>query len=377
MSAPPTRRLQVFAVEPDRAQLSWRRLGPGPVSIVGAGPEVRLDSDGGPGAVDLIELTPGEDYVAEVRVGPGRERAGRLRFRTPSPPPGEELLRLATVSDLHLGRETFGVLETMRERPGGDDSPNWRCGVAALEAAHEWGATKLVAKGDLVDRGSEAEWHILASLADVAHANGMTVDLVAGNHEAKPYREVESDEAMVAHGFVPTRGIRALDVEGLRLLLVDTTWDERHRGRLGHAAEVVDDLAAGHRVLVAQHHFPQPLPVPHFWPPGVPWRQAREFLDRLDAAAPGALVTAGHSHRHRRRTHRSVTVTEVGSPKDYPGTWAGYVVHEGGIRQVVRRVDRADCIRWTEYTRWAGLGAWGHWSPGRLDDRCFTITWPT
>ena len=87
-------------------------------------------------------------------------------------------------------------------------------------------------------------------------------------------------------------------------------------------------------------------------------------------------MTAGHSHRHRRRTHRSVTITEVGSPKDYPGTWAGYVVHEGGVRQVVRRVDRPDCIRWTEYTRRAALGLWGQWSPGRLDDRCFSLTWP-
>jgi hypothetical protein len=43
-------------------------------------------------------------------------------------------------------------------------------------------------------------------------------------------------------------------------------------------------------------------------------------------------------------------VTEVGSPKDYPGTWAGYVVHEGGIRQVVRRVAAPEVIRWTEST---------------------------
>jgi hypothetical protein len=96
----------------------------------------------------------------------------------------------------------------------------------------------------------------------------------------------------------------------------------------------------------------------------------------LDRAAPGALLTAGHSHRHRRRTHRSVTITEVGSPKDYPGTWGGYVIHEGGIRQVVRRIADPTCIAWTEYTRRAALGVWGRWSPGQLDARNFSHVWP-
>ena len=70
-------------------------------------------------------------------------------------------------------------------------------------------------------------------------------------------------------------------------------------------------------------------------------------------------------------------VTEVGSPKDYPGTWGGYVVHEGGIRQVVRRIAEPDVIAWTEYTRRAVGGVWGLWSPGSLSDRCWSHTWPT
>ena len=72
-----------------------------------------------------------------------------------------------------------------------------------------------------------------------------------------------------------------------------------------------------------------------------------------------------------------VVVTETGSPKDHPGTWTGYVVHEGGIRQVVRRVARPDVIRWTERSRRAAGGAWGVWSPGRLTDRCWDLPWPT
>ena len=89
------------------------------------------------------------------------------------------------------------------------------------------------------------------------------------------------------------------------------------------------------------------------------------------------FVTSGHTHRHRRRRHGTAVITEVGSPKDFPGTWAGYVVHEGGIRQVVRRIARPDVLRWTERSAAAAFGLWCRWSPGTLDDRCFAHTWPT
>ena len=69
-------------------------------------------------------------------------------------------------------------------------------------------------------------------------------------------------------------------------------------------------------------------------------------------------------------------MTEVGSTKDYPGTWTGYVVHEGGIRQLVHRVEEPSCLAWTDRTRRAFGGVWRWWSPGTLADRCFTIPWP-
>ena len=66
----------------------------------------------------------------------------------------------------------------------------------------------------------------------------------------------------------------------------------------------------------------------------------------------------------------------MGSTKDYPGQWAGYAVHEGGIRQAVFRVADEAAIAWTETTRRAMGGVWGWWSPGRLADRCWTLEWP-
>jgi hypothetical protein len=102
---------------------------------------------------------------------------------------------------------------------------------------------------------------------------------------------------------------------------------------------------------------------------------ANPILRRLRQANPKLVGTSGHTHRHRRRDVAGVPWFETGSPKDYPGTWTGYVVYEGGIRQVTRRITAPDCIGWTEGTRGAALGAWGRWSPGTLEDRCFTIPW--
>ena len=98
-------------------------------------------------------------------------------------------------------------------------------------------------------------------------------------------------------------------------------------------------------------------------------------MDRLGAAHPHAFVTSGHTHRHRRWGRAGVVVTQVGATKDFPGVFAGYVVHEGGMRQVVRRIARPDVIAWTDHSRIAAYGAWEHAAPGRLDARCFNVAW--
>ena len=127
-----------------------------------------------------------------------------------------------------------------------------------------------------------------------------------------------------------------------------------------------------------------PLSAPYFWPPGVPANEADPFFSDLASAAtrpgapgPSAFFTAGHTHRHRRYPRSGVVCTEVGSPKDYPGTWAGYIVYESGITQVVRRVSAPDVLRWTDFSGGAALGIWKLWSPGLRDHRCFHHAWPS
>ena len=100
--------------------------------------------------------------------------------------------------------------------------------------------------------------------------------------------------------------------------------------------------------------------------PGFPGPKADRSCGRLGEANPTVLVSSGHTHRHRRHHVGPVTATEVGSTKDFPGTWAGYQVHEGGIVQFVRRIAEPSCIRWTDQHPTGRGRRWALWSPGRL-----------
>jgi len=369
-----TRRLQVFAVEPDAVQLSWARLPVGPLTVRAVddatgrpAAEVAIEVAEGPGTADLVGLSAGAAYT--ITVGDHR-----LRARTPLPPPGEELYRFMTLSDMHLGQDNFGLWLKMREK-GVDEVHTMRGTRAALAEGTAWGAQHLVLKGDMVDRAAFDEYDLLGKVLAEA---GLPTEAIPGNHEVKPYREVDHAVAFASLGLTPLDdGLRTVDLPGVRLVLVDSTTDGEHPGQTDHVLEHLGDAIDGHPAFVVLHHHLQPLRVQSYWPPGVPGPQARRFIAAVGEASRGAIVTAGHTHRHRSRRHGHVVVAESGSPKDHPGTWTGYVVHEGGIRQVVRRVARPDVIRWTEHTRRAAAYAWGHWSPGTLAQRCFDLHWPT
>jgi len=372
--ARPPRRLEVFGVGTTWVQVTWSALGPGRVELRAADAVVAVDADGGPGSALLEGLAPGTGHVVEVR-GPGvPDGDRRLPCRTLPAPGGSLLHRIATVSDVHLGSHATGYLRTIAEKPEPPVPHPERCARAALAEARAWGADELVVKGDLVDRSTPESW---AVAADVLGTLGVPVSLVPGNHEWARWGDGDPVGTAAAHGLVLTSHVGHHDRPGLRVVLVDSAVIGQDAGRVDHVAEEVADLAAGagHPVLVAMHHQPTRWAAPTYPPAGIPGPEARPFLDALAAANPHSFVTAGHTHRHRRRHHGPVTITEVGSTKDFPGTWAAYEVFEGGIVQSVRRIAEPSCIRWTDHTRRAALWAWQAWAPGRLDDRCFTRSW--
>lgn len=364
-------RVELFSVEPRALQLTWVGLLRGPVRVVVGDHQVLADSDGGPGGLVVEALRPGTSYRVRVEAS-GLSRT--LTAHTPTPPPGEELFRLATVSDIHIGLDHFGLSRRMRERTQADPPHAYRCGRAALAEAAAWGAEHLVVKGDLVERSRPHEWEVADRLLATT---GLPTTLVPGNHEVKPNRPMNAPTPLPTSGVEIVDHLSHHDLPGLRLILVNSTVEGRGLGAVGHLAEEVADLAASTDlpVLIAMHQHPQRFEMPWFWPPGIPGKEARRFMATVGRANPRALVTSGHTHRNRTRRYRPIVATEVGSTKDFPGVWAGYTVHEGGITQTVRRTLAPDAMGWTEYSRRAVLGVWGRWSPGTLADRCVITEW--
>jgi len=386
---PPSARPWAFAVEDDAAQITWRALGPGPVRFRLADTTVEVVTDGGPGAVVLEGLPPstrlelvidGEGAVVTDAVGSPPRRLPRSWRRqwlsTLAPPPGEELFRFATISDMHIGTIEFGFRATMVERPVPDMAHPERATRAAIDDLTAWGAQLLLLKGDITNNGRAKDWDTIGHiLRDIS----MPVEMLPGNHDHYGRRgDPDPYVALELLGHELTRHVKHIDVPGLRVVLVDSTKPGKRMGRVAYIADPVLDLLRGASTpaFVTLHHYAQRLPVPTFFPPGIPSHEANAFLNKVARVQPATMVSSGHTHRHRRRHVGPVVLTEVGSPKDYPGTWAGYVVHEGGIRQVVRRVSRPDILRWTDFTSAAAWHAWGAWSPGLLSHRCFTHPWP-
>jgi Icc protein len=339
----------VFAVEPDAVQVTWQH-----------------DADGHPGVRAFERLEPGAPHRLQID-----ELDTTIEVATMAPPPGEELFRFATFSDTHIGCTYFGFLGRMHEPPAPEPHAVL-CLRSAVRDALAWGARLLLVKGDVTHTSAIEEW---AAVGQELAGVPVPVAVVPGNHDVHKSRTVDPQEGLALHGLHLVHGVEVMDVPGARLVLADTAIPGSNRGRI---AELQDQIvrrcarASGPAVIALHHHIERHA-LPVYLPRGIPAREGRAFLAAVAAANPRSFVTTGHSHRYRRHRDDPLPWTEVGSTKDFPGGWAGYAVHEGGLRQVVRRVNDPAVLPRLEHTRRAALGAWQHWSPGSLDDRCFTI----
>jgi hypothetical protein len=217
-------------------------------------------------------------------------------------------------------------------------------------------------------------------VAAVLAASPVPVDVTLGNHDVVP-RAVDGREVLARHGIVVAerRHPDVVELDGVRIVIGQSAdhdhrfgvVDDEQRGLLVEAAAGAPD-----GVFLALHHSVDPLPFASRYPRGIDRPSGQLLLREVAAAHPATFVSFGHTHRHRRKVHHGMPATEVGSTKDFPGVWAGYAVHEGGIRQVVRRIAEPDCLAWTEGTRRSVLGLWGPWAAGRRSWRCFSWAWP-
>lgn len=325
-------------------------------------------------ADDMVVLHRG----AEVRRFDGLEAdtvhdLDGVEVRTLPHPGGELLCRFATVNDVHFGETECGLVEeapdigpVLSSAPGEPPYPLMmnRAAVAEISAIDP---AAVIAKGDLTTVGSVEEYESFLSV--YGEAFGERLHHVRGNHDAYYGQDFASE------------AVQEVDLPGVTLLVLDTTIPGRPSGTVSPAqlqrlADVASDAPG--RVLVFGHH--------HAWDPASRERpdtyfgihpDASEALVDTVAAHPNIVgYFAGHTHRNRVRRFRAtgdVPWVEVACVKDFPGAWAEYRVHEGGVMQIHHRISSPEALDWTERTRAMFLGAYADYAFGSLDDRCFLL----
>lgn len=249
-----------------------------------------------------------------------------------------------------------------------------RCLRAALHEATAWGAQSVVCKGDLTDHGYEEEF---LWFGELMRASGVEAHMILGNHDIRT-EEVDGVSILRERGFHVAASPEAIDVPGLRIVLLPSARGY-HGGHWAEHADAAIALAAQATspVFVATHHYPNRFSVRNKYPAGVELSEARPFLDELHRVAPGSVVACGHTHRHHRRHYKSLLITEIGSPKDYPGVWAGYRVYEGGLVQTVHKIVEPSARAWLDRSGHTLFGVWRLWSPGMPTHRNWTWEWPS
>ena len=313
---------------------------------------------------------------AEVRryegLAPGTEHELEgFAFRT-LPDLGERLATVTTVNDVHFGEEVCGVLDGLetgpvyRSDPGADPYPE----VMNRGAIEEMAAADpdvVIVKGDLTCNGTDEEYAQFRAAYEPAF--GERLVHVRGNHDG------------YHGGDYAATPVQRVDLPGVTLAVLDTTDPGHTPGRVtADQLEWLDELAASadRPVLLFGHH--------HVWSPDSRQRPETyfgilpapsELLVEVVARRPSILgYFAGHTHRNRvRRIGRTGERpwVEVACVKDYPGTWAEYRVHEGGVLQVHRRISTPAALAWSERTRDMYAGTYAEYALGRLEDRCFAM----
>lgn len=298
---------------------------------------------------------------------------------TPPRSPGEHLATVATVNDLHFGETACGFLDgvdlgpVLRSDPGAEPYPT----VMNRAAVREMGSVVpdvVVAKGDLTATGAAEEHDQFEALYRDAFGSRLVVTL--GNHD-KPH----------GGGGVPgVAPVQAITIAGAILVVLDTARSGRPGGGISpEQAEELDDLAAvaDRPVLVFGHHPVGGEDVEHLFGPAAAHATCldppgTDRLVSLVARRPSvAGYFAGHTHRNKVRHLRATgdfPWVEVACVKDFPGSWAEYRIHEGGIAQVHHRISSDPAaLSWSERCRSMFGGMYPEYALGEDSDRCFEV----
>lgn len=215
---------------------------------------------------------------------------------------------VAHISDTHLladGVLQLGAVDTVAHLRQALDR------LTRLDPAPQ----ALVLTGDLADRGEPAAYRELRELVQpVAAELGAQLIWVMGNHDEREAYAAELFGTPPGEGPVGPQD-RVHDVDGLRVVSLDTTVPGYHHGELddGQLAWLAAELAtpAPHGTLLALHHPPIPVPM-------VPAAGLIELLDqdRLAAVLAGTDVIGilgGHFHFTSHSTFAGIPVSVAGA----------------------------------------------------------------
>lgn len=234
-----------------------------------------------------------------------------------------------------------------------DTSANLSALLARIERVE--GACAIVITGDLADLGEPDAYRDLAGLVEpVAQRMGVPVIWVAGNHDERPAmrRDLLGEEPS-------ERAIRrAYDLDGLRLVALDSTVPGWHHGRIDdeQIAWLRDVLAepAPLGTILALHHPPLPSHVPMF--DILELRNQPELAAAISGSDVRAIL-AGHLHYSMSGSFAGVptfvaaascyTMDVARPPREINGMDAGqsfHLVHvyDDQVTSTVVPVDAAD-----------------------------------
>ncbi|MEZ5227186.1 MAG: metallophosphoesterase [Acidimicrobiales bacterium] len=266
--------LRVWAVDASSVQICWGEMPAGPLRVSAGDRDRAIEHPGGPGAVTLDGLAPSTTYTVDVDAD---GRRSTLSARTLTPPPGEILARVATVSDLHIGAGHWGFLRTMVDLSGHPEPAPTRCARGAITEASAWGADHLVIKGDAAHHRRSDHFEMLGDLLDAFLDLPMT--LIPGNHDVDGMTPIEIPTTVGHRALEMTRSIAIDDLPGIRVISLDTAIPRRGIGTLvPHGDAAIE--AAGEAERTADPVAPSdPAPPLSHAPPG--WhRQGRGLAFR-------------------------------------------------------------------------------------------------
>ena len=212
-------------------------------------------------------------------------------------PPAERVL--VHVSDTHLldGRALYGSIDS--------DTPLRR--LLERLVASRTQVDALVFTGDLADRGEMGAYRRLKDLVEpFAEQLGATVVWVMGNHdEREPFSKV-----LLGGPATLEPQDRVVDIDGLRLIALDTSVPGYHHGELTPAQLnwLAGELAtpAPRGTILALHHPPIPMPIELM---GLLELEDQASLARVIEGTDVRALLAGHLHYSTFSTFAGVPVS--------------------------------------------------------------------